>query len=262
MPPADPARFIAPYVSDYSRYLPRSTPAARIIAQVFLGAALSAIWLIALGAWLATSFGASDGLTALYEAGNTVFHGLGLVAVLLSISALVATVGMNSYSGMLMVVTSADCLRRVNPTRKLRIQVLLGWTVAWAMLAATLNGNAIGYVSAAMLILLYALVPWTAVNLVDFFIVRKGAYSVPDLFTPDGIYGAWNARGLIAYGLGIVASVPFFVVPGIYTGPLAEALGGVDLAWLVGLLVTGVAYVLPGRTPTVTAEAEVEAATC
>jgi nucleobase:cation symporter-1, NCS1 family len=251
---------LAPYVSDYSRYLPRSTPAARIIAQVFLGAALSAIWLIALGAWLATSFGASDGLTALYEAGNTVLHGLGLVAVVLSISALVATVGMNSYSGMLMVITSADCLRRVNPTRKLRIQVLLGWTAAWAMLAATLDGNAIGYVSAAMLILLYALVPWTAVNLVDFFIVRKGAYSVPDLFTPDGIYGAWNARGLIAYGLGVVASVPFFVVPGMYTGPLAEALGGVDMAWLVGLLVTGVAYVLPGRIPTVAVEAE--AATC
>ena len=87
---------LAPYVSDYSRYLPRSTSPARIIAQVFMGAALSAIWLISLGAWLATSFGASDGLLALYEAGETVLRGVGLAAVLLSISALVATVGMNS----------------------------------------------------------------------------------------------------------------------------------------------------------------------
>ena len=238
---------LAPYVSDYSRYLPRSTSPGRIIAQVFMGAALSAIWLISLGAWLATSFGASDGLLALYEAGETVFRGVGLLTVLLSISALVATVGMNSYSGMLMVITSADCLRRVTPTRRLRVLVLLGWTAAWAALAATLDGNAIGYVSAAMIILLYALVPWTAVNLVDFFIVRKGDYNIPDLFTPDGIYGAWNKRGLVSYLMGVLASIPFFAVPGIYTGPLAQALGGVDVAWVVGLLVTGVAYILPGR---------------
>lgn len=251
---------LAPYVSDYSRYLPRSTNPARIIAQVFMGAAVSAIWLISLGAWLATSFGASDGLLALYEAGETVLRGVGLAAVLLSISALVATVGMNSYSGMLMVITSADCLRRVTPTRRLRVIVLLGWTAAWAALAATLNGNAIGYVSAAMIILLYALVPWTAVNLVDFFIVRKGDYTIPDLFTPNGIYGAWNMRGLISYGLGVVASIPFFTVPGIYTGPLAQSLGGVDIAWLVGLLVTGVAYLLPGRIDA--QPVAIETATC
>ena len=44
----------APYVSDYSRYMPRKTPARGIIAAVFFGASGSAIWLIALGAWLAT----------------------------------------------------------------------------------------------------------------------------------------------------------------------------------------------------------------
>lgn len=251
---------LAPYVSDYSRYLPRSTKPAPLIGQVFLGAALSAIWLISLGAWLATNFGASDGLLALYEAGDTVLKGVGLTAVLLSISALVAVVGMNSYSGMLMVITSVDCLRRIAPTRQLRVTVLVIWTVVWAALAATLDGNAIGYVSAAMLILLYALVPWTAVNLADFFIVRKGEYCIPDLFTPQGIYGAWNARGLSAYAIGIVASIPFVAVPGIYTGPVAEALGGVDLAWLIGLIVTGVAYVLPGRIET--ASVTGEAATC
>lgn len=247
---------LAPYVSDYSRYLPRETNRVQIIGQVFLGAALSAIWLISLGAWLATGFGASDGLLALHEAGNTVIEGAGSIAVALSVSALIATVGMNSYSGMLMVITSTDSLRRIRPTRNLRISVLVAWTLFWTALALTLTGNAIGYVGAAMVILLYALVPWTAVNLVDFFIVRKGAYNVPDLFTPTGIYGAWNARGLLAYGAGLISSIPFFVVPGFYTGPIAEALGGVDLAWLVGLAVTGVAYMLPGRVVTEPTTAE------
>ena len=62
----------APYVSDYSRYLPADTPRFRIIRHVFAGAALSAIWLIALGAWLATHLGSEDGLLALAQAGNLV----------------------------------------------------------------------------------------------------------------------------------------------------------------------------------------------
>ncbi len=52
----------APYVSDYSRYLPRTVSRPAIIASVFAGASLSAIWLICLGAWLATRMGATDGL--------------------------------------------------------------------------------------------------------------------------------------------------------------------------------------------------------
>ena len=39
----------APYVSDYSRYLPRTVSRTAIIVNVFLGASLSAIWLICLG---------------------------------------------------------------------------------------------------------------------------------------------------------------------------------------------------------------------
>ena len=237
----------APYVSDYSRYLPRTTGRTAIIAQVFLGSAVSAIWLISLGAWLAAAFGRSDGLMALHQAGNMAIHGLGELTVIVSICSLVAVVGMNSYSGMLMVITTADCLSRVRPTRNLRIGVLIGWTIAWAGFANFLDGNAINYVGDAMVLSLYALIPWTAVNLVDFFIVRRGEYSISDLFTPQGIYGAWNGRGLVAYASGFVASIPFFVVPGIFTGPVAAYLGGVDISWLVGLLVSGVVYLVPGR---------------
>ena len=60
----------APYVSDYSRYLPRRTSRWKIIGYVFAGSALSAIWLIALGGWLATHFGAADGLISLRQAGD------------------------------------------------------------------------------------------------------------------------------------------------------------------------------------------------
>ena len=57
------------------------------------------------------------------------------------------------------------------------------------------------------------------------------------------MYGRWNWRGLAAYALGFAVMIPFFST-GMYTGPVARALGGADLAMLVGLPVAGVAYYL------------------
>jgi nucleobase:cation symporter-1, NCS1 family len=93
-----------------------------------------------------------------------------------------------------------------------------------------------------LVMMLYFLMPWTAVNLIDYFWLRRGRYSIRDLFSPTGIYGAWGIRGLIAYAIGFIASIPFFVVPNVYTGGLAARLGGVDMGWLVSLLASSIAY--------------------
>jgi purine-cytosine permease-like protein len=90
--------------------------------------------------------------------------------------------------------------------------------------------------------MLYLLVPWTSINLIDYFFVRRGRYAIPQLFLPNGIYGAWGTRGLAAYAIGFAATVPFFVLPGVYVGAAARVLGGVDVGWLVGLLVSGSVY--------------------
>jgi purine-cytosine permease-like protein len=232
----------APYVSDYSRYLPTRTPRAAIILNVFLGSALSAIWLIALGAWLATHMGVTDALLALKQSGDALTPGLGTVLTITSIVALVATVGMNAYSAMLTLITTWDSLRHVEPTRALRIGCIAAITLLWIGIAVSFGGDAITYVNAMLVIMLYCLMPWTAVNLIDYFWLRRGRYSVGDLFSPTGIYGAWGGRGLTAYACGILASVPFFVVPNVYTGPLAARLGGVDVGWLVSLAAASVVY--------------------
>ena len=83
-------------------------------------------------------------------------------------------------------------------------------------------------------VLLYLFTPWTAINLVDFYWVRKCHYSVREIFNPHGMYGRWNWRGLTAYAVGFVSMIPFFSSP-MYTGPIARALGRADIAMLVGL---------------------------
>ena len=244
----------APSVSDYSRYLPRHTRPHHIIVAVFAGATSAAIWLISLGAWLATRIGASDGLVALHDAGNAVIQGFGIVMALASVTALVATMGLNAYSGMLTVVTALNSLFEVRPTPRLRLVAILVVAAAWLAATFAITANAIALLFATLTIMLYLLVPWTSVNLVDYFLVRRGRYAITHLFTPHGIYGPWGGRGLVAYVLGFVATLPFFVVPDVYTGPAARALGGVDVGWLVGLIVSGALYFLLCRSLEVSQE--------
>jgi NCS1 family nucleobase:cation symporter-1 len=238
----------APSVSDYSRYLPRSTRPSHIIAAVFLGATSAAIWLISLGAWLATRIGASDGLVALHDAGSALFPGFGVLMALASVIALVATMGLNAYSGMLTVVTALNSLFDIPPTPRLRIAAILLVAASWITATFAITTDAIALLFATLTIMLYLLVPWTSVNLADYFFVRRGRYAITQLFKVHGIYGAWGARGLVAYALGFIATLPFFVLPDVYTGPAARALGGVDVGWLVGLMISGGTYLLLCRS--------------
>ncbi|WFR83991.1 cytosine permease [Arthrobacter sp. Y-9] len=248
----------APYVSDNSRYLPTNTPARSVIAAVFLGASSSAIWLISLGAWLSIALGATDGLAGLQTAGNTIFPSLGNVAALLSALALTATMGMNAYGGMLTVLTTVDSIRPIKPKTTARVVTVLGLAVLWYLVASSISSGSVATVFSALTLMLYILVPWTATNLVDFFVVRRGHYAIADLFTPNGIYGAWGWRGLTAFAIGLLSEIPFMVLPTIggwsFVGPVASALGDVDIAWLVGLAVTSVAYWLLGRSLDLAAE--------
>jgi purine-cytosine permease-like protein len=238
----------APSVSDYSRYLPRDTRPLAIIAAVFVGASSAAIWMIALGAWLATRLGASDALVALRDAGDGVWPGFGILMALASVVTLVVTMGLNAYSGMLTIVTALSSLFGVHPSPRLRLWSILALGLAWVALALAISANAIALLFATLTIMLYLLVPWTSVNLVDYFFVRRGRYAITHLLMPHGIYGAWGRRGLTAYLVGFVATLPFFVLPEVYSGPAARALGGVDVGWLVGLAVSGGVYYLLCRS--------------
>jgi NCS1 family nucleobase:cation symporter-1 len=52
----------------------------------------------------------------------------------------------------------------------------------------------------------------------------------------------------VAYGVGFAAMIPFFSVPGLYVGPVAKALGGADVAMLVGLPVSTIVYLWACRS--------------
>jgi len=243
----------APYVSDYSRYLPRHTPTATIIGSVFWGAAGSPIWLIPMGAWMATRLGVGDALVGIHDAGNTVISSFGSILAVLSVFTLVATMGLNAYSGMLTVVTAVDAVRPVTPTARLRVVTILVLSIVWIVGGLAL-ANSVAALNNALLGMLYLLAPWTAINLLDFFLVRHGHYAITDLFTPHGIYGRWGRAGVVSYLVAIVVEVPFMVIPGFYESWGATQLQGVDISWILGMLVGGGLYALLVRGGDLTAE--------
>ncbi|MGH8425753.1 MAG: purine-cytosine permease family protein, partial [Pseudomonas fluorescens] len=85
----------APYVSDYSRYLPKNTSRPKLIAAVFIGASLSGGWMIGLGAWLAQQLKAADALVALNQVGSSMIPGLGNVLVIVSVAGFLPIIALN-----------------------------------------------------------------------------------------------------------------------------------------------------------------------
>jgi purine-cytosine permease-like protein len=140
------------------------------------------------------------------------------------------------------VITTLNSLFETPPSARLRVITIILLAVVWAGLTFAISVNSIALLFAVLTMMLYLLAPWTSINLIDYFFVRRGRYAITQFFVPHGIYGAWGVRGLTAYMVGFVAALPFFVLPDVYMGPAARALGGVDLGWLVGLVVSGALY--------------------
>ncbi|MGW6218028.1 purine-cytosine permease family protein [Streptomyces sp. NPDC055109] len=235
----------AVYVSDYSRYLPAQVSASKVIWWTYAGAAGSAVWLMSLGAFLASSVPNPDAISGIRNLGNDFVPGFGTFAVAVSSLALVTIMAVNAYGAMLTSASAVDAFHPVRPTILNRVAGILTIELLVFFSAILLPADYLGSFNTFVLLMLYFLVPWTAVNLVDFYFVRHGKYSIPDIFKPHGIYGLWSRRGLASYAVGLLSMIPFFVTS-FYTGPIANSLGGADISFAVGLLVSGTLYLRLG----------------
>ncbi|MDF2395539.1 MULTISPECIES: purine-cytosine permease family protein [Pseudomonas] len=229
------------YVSDYSRYLPHQTPSRQVIFWTYLGAAGSALWLMSLGAFLASALPSPDAIASVREVGNQLIPGFGTFTVLIAVPALVGIMAVNCYGAMLTGISAIDGFKSIQPTLKSRVTGILLVAVVIFLIAMNIPESYLGSFNTFVLLMLYFLVPWTAVNLADFYLVRKGRYAISHIFNPAGIYGRWSSAGLLAYFLGLLAMVPFMSLS-FYQGPLSQALGGADIAFVIGLAVAGLVY--------------------
>jgi purine-cytosine permease-like protein len=177
-----------------------------------------------------------------------VIPGFGKPLLLCSLLGLLTITTLNFYGASLTLLSVVDSLKPGRPTLARRVLTLAISTVAASSIALASTQNFVEKFGEFLAVLLYLFTPWTAINLVDFYWVRRGHYSVREIFNPHGMYGRWNWRGLLAYAVGFAAMIPFFSVAGLYIGPVAAAIGGADVAMLVGLPVATVVYLWACRS--------------
>lgn len=245
----------AVYVSDYSRYLPEHTRAAGVIWWTYLGAAGSAIWLMSLGAILGSSLPSPDAIGSVRHVGNGLFSGFGTFAVIVSAIALVTIMSVNAYGAMLTSASGIDAFRPMKPTVTLRVVGIVVISAIAFIVALSIPSSYLGSFNNFVTLMLYFLVPWTAVNLVDFYFVRHGHYAIVEIFNPHGIYHRWAWRGLVAYFVGLGTMVPFVSLT-FFEGPATKALGGGDISFAIGLVVAGGLYYAFSRSLDLSAERE------
>ncbi len=195
----------APYVSDYSRYLPPDVTVRRTFQWTYWGSALGAIWLMCLGTVLASAITTGevfDAVAAINIAGDEVVKGFGAVVLIFAALGLVSVMAINMYGGSLTLLSAIDSLRPVRATTQARV-VTVALTAALSLVGAlAASADFLGNFNNFLLLILYLFIPWTAVNLVDYYVVRKGHYAIAEIFNPHGIYGRWGWRGITAYLVG------------------------------------------------------------
>jgi NCS1 family nucleobase:cation symporter-1 len=243
----------APYVSDYSRYLPADVSVRRTFWWTYLPSAASATWAFAIGALVVapdTEVGIVDALRA---TGDGIVDGFGTVVLLLGLIGLVTVAALNLYGGALTLISAADSVRPLQPTRAHRILATLAVAAVALVLAFFAADNFESWYANFLVLILYLFVPWTAVNLVDYYVVRRGRYAIAEIFNPAGIYGRIAWRGIGAYAIGFASMIPFMSTTA-FEGPVAKAIDGIDLSMFVGLTVASLAYLALCRGLDVDAE--------
>lgn len=231
------------YVSDYSRYLPPDVTVRKTFYWTYFGSALGGIWLMVLGTLLAAWAGRNfDTIPSINAAGDKVFTGFGAIVLLFAALGLISVTALNMYGGSLTLISGIDSFKRVRPTLGVRL-LTLGLTAGLSLVGAlAATSHFLQNFNDFLLIVLYLFIPWTAVNLMDYYVVRRGHYAIAEIFNPNGIYGRWGWQGIVSYLVGFAAMVPFFSVGTMFAGPAAEALGGADISLFIGLPVSALLY--------------------
>lgn len=226
----------SPYTSDYSRYLPADIGIARPFLATYLGATLGTILSFTFGvvAVLATPDG-TEAMAAVKQATG----GLGPILMVLFLLNIISHNALNLYGAMLSIITSIQTFAS-QWTPSIRVRVVLSTLIlaGCCVVALGASPNFISQFIGLVLALLLVLVPWASINLIDFYLIKRGQYDISSIFSADGgVYGRFNLHAIVAYFIGTLVQLPF-ANTSLYVGPYANLVEGADLSWLVGLAVT------------------------
>jgi NCS1 family nucleobase:cation symporter-1 len=232
-----------PYVADYSRYLPRSTSDRTTFWSTFLGTVIGSQWAMTFGALIAAAAGDAFLPSQVKFLGDLGQGGLVAILIYLVIVTGKLTVNtLNAYGGFMTMVTTVSAFTRTDRVRTAaRTAYIFAFILLSVLVALLASKDFLDNFKNFVLVLLMVFTPWSAINLIDYYLVSRERFDIPALYDPRGRYGAWNIAALASYVIGVVGQIPFLAQK-LYTGPVTELLGGADISWIIGLVLTGLVY--------------------
>ncbi|MFF3263600.1 purine-cytosine permease family protein [Streptomyces sp. NPDC002932] len=221
----------APYASDFSRYLPRTTSRPRMFWCTLLGISVSFVAVQTLGLWGASVFTdqTAHGIDTLL--GGGALGAFGLLAVAL---AALCSNAMNDYSGSLALQTMGVRLPRPVAAA---LAAVIGFPLVLWMHAADTTAR----FQNVLLLVGYWIPGFVAIVAVDWIVRARARGGSPvDLAAESSRPQPWWPA-LTAFAAAFAAAVPFMST-GLYVGPVARALHGADLAYGVAFLAALAVY--------------------
>lgn len=230
-----------PYGSDYTRYLPRTTPKWAVALWPALGVFLSCAVLEIVGAASVSTissklfFSLADNPTAAFtHALPSWLANLTLLAI--AIGGIAAN-ALNIYSGGLSFLATGIKLPPF--LRRAGVSVVLG-ALGTALAWSGLSDAGTKYTD-FLLIITYWIGPWLAVTFLDRYLRRNEPDAQIASLLGDSTYRNWAAPIAMALGTGL--GVWLFSNQQKYTGPIAKHFPAIgDIAFEAGFVIAGLLY--------------------
>jgi len=233
----------APYVSDYSRYLPENTSAMRTFSYTWLGSVVGATLVMVVGALAALlALSAVNSNLPDYLSGLLAAKWLFLIIFLLGMISGSYPNLYGPYLTFFSVVSPSGKMASKRTGLISRIPTTTVIAIIGTLIAIKASSNFETDLSNFLVFTLYLLVPWTAINLTDYYLVQHGNYDIPELFKVNGRYGKFNWFALAVYAVAVGVQFPFMNDSAIFVGPLVHDLGGATISWIVGFVVAAGVY--------------------
>jgi nucleobase:cation symporter-1, NCS1 family len=222
---------------DWVRYLPSTTPARSILGHVFWASYLPSLAMTMMGAFCATLGDMSDPVAGLKP----------FMPPWLFMAYIFAVVGGSLANNVPTYYSSGLSLQAIGLKLHRYAATILDVVVSTAI---TLYIVFVQDFSTALNDFIALLVVWVGpfggVWICDGYL-RRGSYEPQAIHSREGAagrYWGWrglNPRGYLALAAGMVTAAMTMRSP-LYDGPLATALGGADLSWLLGFPVSALSY--------------------
>ncbi|WP_031169625.1 purine-cytosine permease family protein [Streptosporangium roseum] len=228
------------WASDYSRFTRPGVSPRRLYAASAMGIFAPLSWLSILGALSGTASQAGDPA----EIVASLFGIMTVPVLFVILHGPVGTNIVNIYTASLGLLSLDMKLKRTTAS-------LLTGVIGFLPLFVFIESEsfAAGFTNFMSSVVIW-LSPWAGVTLVDWYVVRRRQVECDALYADPRTsrYGDVNMRAVSAFLAGLASAWAFqYGAIEAFQGPVARAMGNVDLSWAAGMGVSAVLYFLLTR---------------